>query len=68
FCSASLSGSTVEKNLILNGNISGSGTFASGEGAKGISLEGGRINGNVINHGLVEVSGQGATPWTSPRA
>ncbi|KPW60484.1 Outer membrane autotransporter barrel [Pseudomonas syringae pv. broussonetiae] len=56
-----LSGSTVEKNLILNGNISGSGTFASGEGAKGISLEGGKINGNVINHGLVEVSGQGAT-------
>lgn len=56
-----LSGSTIEKNLILNANISGSGTFANGEVVKGISLEGGKISGNVINRGLVDVTGQGAT-------
>lgn len=56
-----LNGSTIEKGLILNANITGSGNFANSEGVKGISLEGGKISGSVINRGLVDVTGQGAT-------
>lgn len=35
--------------------------IASGTNAKGINLEGGRIDGMLINRGLIEVTGEGAT-------
>ncbi|GGJ17479.1 hypothetical protein ALP32_200262 [Pseudomonas avellanae] len=56
-----LSGSTVDRDLILNANINNSGNLAGGEDAKGVSLEGGRIVGSVINRGLIDVVGTGAT-------
>ncbi|WP_122670791.1 autotransporter domain-containing protein [Pseudomonas viridiflava] len=56
-----LSGSTVDKDLIFNANINNSGNLAGGEEAKGVSLQGGRIVGSVINRRLIDVTSTGAT-------
>lgn len=49
---------TIKGNLIndTQGRI-----IAEGTRAKGINLEGGRIDGRVINRGLIQVNGKGAT-------
>ncbi|MEG5264490.1 autotransporter outer membrane beta-barrel domain-containing protein [Pseudomonas sp. JDS28PS106] len=52
-----LTDSTIDRDLILNAAI----TRTSGEGAKGVSVEGGRILNGLINRGQVEVTGAGAT-------
>lgn len=53
------SGSSVIKGDLLN--AAGGKIIAKGEDAKGINLEGGEIVGKVINRGLIEVTGAGAT-------
>ncbi|MGV2834756.1 autotransporter outer membrane beta-barrel domain-containing protein, partial [Pseudomonas shirazensis] len=50
--------SLIEGDLI---NADSGRIVASGESARGINLEGGTINGKVINYGSIVVSGEGAT-------
>lgn len=50
--------SEVHGDLI---NASTGKILASGDNAKGILLEGGEIDGKLINDGLIQVSGEGAT-------
>ncbi|MNM47344.1 Outer membrane protein B precursor [compost metagenome] len=48
----------------LHGNLINASTgqiLANGKNAKGILLEGGEIKGKLINNGLIQVSGEGAT-------
>lgn len=48
----------------LHGNLINASTgqiLANGKNAKGILLEGGEIDGKLINNGLLQVSGEGAT-------
>ena len=49
---------TIKGDLIndTNGRI-----IANGTDAKGVNLEGGRIDGKLINRGLIQVTGNGAT-------
>lgn len=67
-----MSGTTVIQGDLVNaasGRI-----IAEGTDAKGINLEGGEIVGKVINHGLIRVTGDGATAidatsnerWSTP--
>lgn len=54
-----MSGSTLIKGDLVN--ASSGRILAEGTDAKGINLEGGEIVGKVINRGLIQVTGNGAT-------